>query len=310
MTKQGTRPTAGGIVRSGPHDMQFDEQSGDEIVARGMTAQTMRTRTVTAQRIAIPRNIDKYREAVLREASLCGEDFEYSWTVNGKGGRQLVQGVSIDGALIMLRNYGNCALETEEVKELETPSHWVFRSTFYDYETGFTYERCFQQRKSQDVGMKDVERARDMTYQIGQSKSQRNTVVKAMPVWLVRDACDAARTAAESKIKDVPGKAKEAIASFEKNGVSRAQLEAKLGSKMEVWTPRDILTLRAIVKAIKDKETTLENEFPPLAVAVPEPPPAPAAAPAPAAPPDAAAPTPADATTPPVPPPTEPKKAD
>ncbi len=268
--KQPQRPSVGMVKQSsGAIDMDFDEQTGDEIVTRGMTAQTMRTRTVTAQRIAVPRDLDKYRAAVVREAALCGEDFEYRWTVNGKGGKQMVEGVSVDGALIMLRNFGNCALETEPVKELETPQHWVFRSTFIDWETGFTYERCFQQRKTPPLGMKDQDRALDMAYQIGQSKSQRNTIVKAMPVWLVRDATNAARESATAAIKDVPAKAKEAIASFEKKGVTREQLEIKVGAKVDQWNPRDILTLRAIAKAIKDRETTLENEFPPLETAPP-----------------------------------------
>lgn len=307
MAKQNQRPSAA-MVTAGSSALEFDEHTGEQVgeglVTRGVTAQTMRSRTVTAQRIAVPRDLDKYKAAVIREAALCGEndEFEYRWTVNGKGGKQTIEGVSVDGAMIMLRNFGNCAVETDVIEN--TPRHWVFRSTFIDWETGFTYERCFQQRKQPPLGMKDEDRALDMAFQIGQSKSQRNTIVKAMPVWLVRAATNAARDAAAAGIKDVPAKAKEAISSFAKKNVTQAQLEAKIGATVDMWNVRDILTLRAIAKAIKDRETTVENEFPPIVEAPAQLPPTEA----PAAAPPAATEAPAAPASSPATPPAEPEK--
>jgi len=263
MAKQNQRPSAA-MVKAGSAELEFDEQTGEEIVRHGMTAMTMRTEIVTAQRIAVPRVLNKVKENVVREAELTGGDFEYRWTVKGN---QVIEGVSVDGAMILLRNFGNCDCDVQIIQD--APNFWILSARFVDYETGFSLRRAFRQRKGEKHGNFDEDRALDIAFQIGQSKAQRNVIIKSMPVWLVSAAVDAARKGAEAGIADVPKSAAEAVAGFGKLTVTQAQLEAKIGAPIATWGKRDIVFLRTVFKAIKDRETTVANEFPPIA-AVPE----------------------------------------
>lgn len=263
MAKQNQRPSAA-MVKAGSAEMEFDEQTGEEIVRHGVTAMTMRTEIVTAQRIAVPRVLNKVKDAVVREAELTGGDFEYRWTVKGN---QVIEGVSVDGAMILLRNFGNCDCDVQILHD--APTYWILSARFVDYETGFSLRRAFRQRKGEKHGNFDEDRALDIAFQIGQSKAQRNVIIKSMPVWLVSAAVEAARKGAEAGIADVAKSAAEAVTGFGKLGVSQAQLEAKIGAPLATWAKRDIVFLRTVFKAIKDRETTVANEFPPIAAEAP-----------------------------------------
>ncbi len=257
MAKQNQRPSAA-MVRGASAAIEFDEDTGEEIVHRGMTAMTMKSDVVTAQRIAVPRVLNTLKENVVREAELTADDFEYRWTAKGN----VIEGVSVEGAMIMLRNFGNCECDVQIVED--APQHWILSARFIDYETGFSLRRAFRQRKGEKHGNFDADRALDIAFQIGQSKAQRNVILKSMPVWLVNAAVEAARGAALAKVKDVPKSAAEAVAGFGKLQVTQAQLEAKVGAPIVAWGPRDIVYLRGLFKAIKDRETSVANEFPPL----------------------------------------------
>lgn len=213
-------------------------------------------------------------ERVLVEARLCGEDFLYSWT-QGKGEKaKLVEGVSIDGAMIMLRNFGNCVC-IPEIEE-EGPMHWVFKATFIDLETGLTFPRLYRQRKGESHQRSggDAERLTDIAFQIGQSKAIRNTVVSIMPGWLVSRATAASKDEALKGYKNLPEMVEKARAVFAQIGVTFEQLEAKVGRPSAQWTSDDVRLLIALQKGILSRETSVEREFPkpePAAAATPGP---------------------------------------
>lgn len=234
---------------------------------------------MTAMRVPVPRDILKLKDSAVREATLAGADFIYSWTVGGAA----VEGVSIEGAMILARAWGNCTVPVDVVEE--TPTHWTFRAVFVDLESGFTLPRLFRQRKEGVVGGRyDADRKIDMTFQIGQSKAVRNVVVRALPIWLI-DACrEAARLGGEERMADVPKHAQRAVDGFAKLGVTEGMLVKRLGAPREAWLPRDLVTLRAIHKALGERTTTIAEEFggpePPGIGATTAPAPAPAQAPA------------------------------
>jgi hypothetical protein len=234
--------------------------------ARGMVrTQTGYQTAITVQK---PRNLKDVEAAILYEAAQCGEDFIYSWRqkTNDKrldegDGKVTIEGMSIDGAMICLRNWGNVACPVTLVDE--TPTHFLLESTFIDLEKGFSFQRLYRQRKSGGPGGKmDADRAEDISFQIGQSKSQRNVVDKSLPIWLINRAIEAAKSSAAEKYKDVAAMAPRAVAGYETIGVSLAQLEARLKKAIADWTPYDLLTLSLIYKAIRDRETSAGEEFP------------------------------------------------
>lgn len=159
--------------------------AAEKVMSQGGPVQRIQTAYTTAVAVQKPRSIARITKNVLEEAKLAGSGFYYRWEVKNKktGRKSVVQGPSIDLAMCLARNYGNCALDIEVQ---ETPTHFHFKGSFIDLETGFTVPRLYRQRKKQSVGDGyGDDRAEDIVFQIGQSKAQRNAIVKAAPNWLI-----------------------------------------------------------------------------------------------------------------------------
>lgn len=219
-----------------------------------------------AQRVDVPRDLHAVSKRVLDEAELMGDDFYYSWTTKTKDGDKIVEGPSIDAAMMLYRNWGNDALPTDIYDE--GPTHWIFRAVFVDGETGSSLPRLFRQRKGeshQKTGRDgDGDRKLDIAFQIGQSKAQRNVIVKGLPAWLVNRAMEKAKESAEANYRDkLPESIERAKVAWGKLGIAVGQLEKKLAKPSAAWTTSDCRTLVALHRGIISHETSLENEFPP-----------------------------------------------
>lgn len=240
-------------------DGEFEEVSMPLATRKGGSVQKIQTRYQTAMRVDLPRDMDRVMTAVKREASLAGEDFMYSWT-QGKGqDRSIIEGVSIDGAMILARNFGNCVPEIEVTED--APTHWYLLATFIDFETGFTLPRLYRKSKTGVHGKHDAERKLDIALQIGQSKAQRNVIVKAMPTYLVKAAIEDSKRAAAAAIKDLPEAITKSVAAYAKLGVTLEDLEGYLGVRKDQWNKTDIVRLRATWRAIDERQTSVEQEF-------------------------------------------------
>jgi len=231
----------------------------------------VQTRTTYQTAIAITkaRKMGDVEAKILEEASRCGEDFVYAWRVRTTDlqkdegdGKTTIQGVSIDGAMILARNWGNCVVPVHI--EQETPTHFVLAAEFIDLETGFTVPRLYRQRKNQTTGKMEADRAEDIAFQIGQSKAQRNVIVKAIPQWLQDRAVEVAKDKAAEKYADTAQWYPKVVHYAENTlKVPVANLIHRLhGKRPEQWSKFDLLALRIAFGAIKEGETTAENEFP------------------------------------------------
>lgn len=238
-----------------------DDVPADGLVATGRALQRTQTQFATAIAVQKPRKVEMVQAAVLKEAAMAGEAFFYSWTTKNKDGSTgLIEGVSIDGALILVRNWGNCATVVELHED--APMHWVLSASFIDHETGYTGNRLFRQRKGQSpLNRHDKDRGADIDFQIGQSKAIRNVVLNCMPPYMVDKAMGAAKTAAEAAIGDLPAAITNVVAAFSKIKVTEPMLVWKVGVEKAKWQKRDVVMLRSIGNAIKLKQTTAENEF-------------------------------------------------
>lgn len=238
------------------------ESAGERIVRDGMAVQRVQAPYTTAVAVQKPRSISRVTANVLEEAKLAGSSFYYGWTAKKKdGGTEKIEGPSIDLAMCMARNYGNCALDIEED---ETLDHYRFKGVFIDLESGFTCPRLFRQRKSQNIGMKDQGRAEDIVYQIGQSKAVRNCIVRAMPTWLSDQAIDEAKKAELSRIKpeNIALARGKTLEFFRQYGVTQERIEAKIGSAIDTWTPQNIVDLRGMATALKEGRISAIELFP------------------------------------------------
>ena len=237
------------------------DQTGD-IIPGGGTLQKVETSYTTAVAVQKPRSLSTVVVNVLQEAQLAGAAFYYKWSVKTKQGPRTIQGGSIDLARSIARNFGNCVVDIEEA--YETPTHFRFKSSFIDLETGLTWPRLFRQRKGQSMGMSDTERQEDIIYQIGQSKSQRNAVFQGVPGWLVSKAIEAAEKAEVEGIKSegIEFARAKVVDYFAKYGVDRDRLEFKIGKSADGWNEMDIADLRAAATAIREGREKIEVIFP------------------------------------------------
>jgi hypothetical protein len=276
------QPTAA-PAGSAPLAKVGDEMGSDAgaLLAGGATLQRMGTGYQSAIRVQMPRDIERVRDAVIKEAAMAADSFFYFWQqktrvkdADGNWKEELadIEGPSIQGAMIMIRNWGNCACPIELVQD--APQHWILKSTFIDFETGFNLERLFRQRKAAMKGDYEPERQMDIAFQVGQSKAQRNVVDKAMPIWLVEAAMEAAKAAALAKSDaQIAKKTQAAIKAFGKRGVTQEMLEARVGRFFEdgdrvpadEWDAEIHVKLTGLWNALVDRQTRVEDEFPELA---------------------------------------------
>lgn len=122
------------------------------------------------------------------EAKLMGDRFFYGWSVNDKrsGGKVEIEGISVDGAHMLLRNWTNAVCDIDVVSVDEAA--YTFKATFVDLESGATCSRLYRQRRAPAPGNYDQQRWDDMQFSNGQSRAIRNVICAALPQWL-QDRC-------------------------------------------------------------------------------------------------------------------------
>lgn len=244
-------------------DESENESTAERAIMAGNVMMQTKTAYTTAVKVQEPRRMAKIAHNVLQEAALAGSSFFYAWEVKDRrtGRSQRIEGPSIDLAMSMARNYGNCAID---VNMQDVGGYYLFTGIFVDLETGFTCPRLFRQRKGQNTGMKDTERQEDIVFQIGQSKAIRNAVVRAMPEWLVAKAIETAKDAELGKIKpeNMHLARTRAISFFEPYGVTTERMESNIGRPVDQWTPQDIVNLRGMATAVKEGRVSADELFP------------------------------------------------
>ncbi|HUU53267.1 MAG TPA: hypothetical protein VMW44_01335 [Candidatus Bathyarchaeia archaeon] len=243
-----------------------EKTTSETMLSQGMTMQKVQTSYTTAVAVQKPRSIARVVHNVLEEAKLAGASFYYRWEVwdSTKGHKVPIQGASIDLAMCVARNYGNCAIDVESE---ETLTHYMLKGVLIDLETGFTCPRLFRQRKKQKIsGKMESERQEDIVFQIGQSKAIRNAIVQAMPSWLFEKAIATAKQAELDEIKseNIHITRSQVIDFFSKHGVNCDRMEAERGRKVDEWTAQDIVDLRGMATALTEGRISPENLFPEL----------------------------------------------
>lgn len=254
---------------------------GGEILAAGGAVQQIRTSYITAVAVQKPREIGTVKRKLLEEARLMGEDAYYGWGA----GKNQIEGPSHDLALVAARCWGNCVTDMLPVQE--SADAWIFTATFVDLETGFTRTRQFRQRKHGKVdGNYNDERKEEMNFSKGQSKAERNVIIKALPSWLINQALEEAKKGVKQKIEafvQQNGIAKAVdylIRALGKQGVKEAQVLAKCAvAERRGVTIDHLVILRGDLTALENGQERVEELFPPLEQPTPAPSSPPAEAP-------------------------------
>lgn len=223
-----------------------------------------------AQKVAVRRDEGSILQKIRAFASAAGDDWYYSWsTKNRDGSRGTVEGASIDAALYVVRLYGNCDVD---VRVQDFGDSWLYYARFTDFETGFRLMRAYQQRKSQNTGMRDADRQADIVFQIGQSKAIRNVICNAL-----RPFTDFAFTEAKGALVKKVGERldyyRERVnVRLKELGVAADRVERIVGRPLDKWLAPDIAKVIAQLQAVSEGMAHTEDLWPaPETVAPPRP---------------------------------------
>jgi|GEM_PF-3154193 len=131
------------------------------------------------------------------EAHLLADRFFYGWDVNDRasGGKKHIDGISVDGAYMLLRNWTNAVCDVDLVARDDDA--YTFKATFVDLESGATCSRLYRQHRSSPPGKYDEQRWDDMQFANGQSRAIRNVICAALPQWLQDRCMEIAQRSAE-----------------------------------------------------------------------------------------------------------------
>lgn len=248
--------------------MQFDiPKQGDMVPAAGGPMMISTTRgIVTAQRVAVPRDMGRLMQTVKSNCAAFGQAYTYSWDVKDRanGRKQTVEGGTIKLANMLARAFGNCHIGVEVEN---TQTHTIFTAIFTDLETGFTMERPFQQRKSMNIGAGyDDARKADMAFQVGVSKAIRNVVLNALPD-LAAFAVEEAKKALSAWLTTDGNKDKAWTfigRVMTDHGIDIKQVEAVVGRPSKDWTLQNLAKVLTEMRAIEDGFAPAAEVYPSL----------------------------------------------
>lgn len=256
------------MVNNAVQTNKIDESfnTAGEALNQGKAIQVVQTPYQTAVAIQKPRNLREVEKKCLDEAALAGDTCYYGWG----SGKDRIEGPSISCAMIALRNFGNCAVASRPV--IETPTAFIFTSAFIDLETGVTYERQFRQSKKSIVyGKHDEARKEDIRFQIGQSKADRNAVLRAVPSWLTDKMVEEAKAGVREQIErfvndpkkgGIEAARKRAFDALSKYGVKIEQIEIKLDKKYAAWDIECLVILQGDIKALTTGTESADALYP------------------------------------------------
>lgn len=239
-------------------------------VDRETPVTTVHTSYVTAQHVPQKRQIKALLKEAVDIAELSGEIFFYRWettTTNQQTGEKekgYIVGPSVKLANEAARIFGNCVVQQKPVQE--TAKAWIFTSAFIDLETGFTRERQFRMDKQFPIyGRMDKFRKDDSRFQIGQSKSDRNVTLNALPQIIVdkmlKAAIQSVRNSIVFKIEntyggDINKAIDETLKAMSKYSIDQTLIERKLGLKRKLWDVDTLVILYGDYKALEGGEHT------------------------------------------------------
>jgi hypothetical protein len=193
-----------------------------------------------------------------------GEAAYYGWAA----GKDRIEGPSQALAYAAARCWGNCAVDQQPIEE--TPDAWVFTSVFVDCETGFTLTRKFRQSKKWTVhGKLDAERKDDVRFQIGQTKGDRNVILKALPKWLIDKAMEEAKAGVRLKLENyianhgMSAAIDYAVKELAKSGVDETRVCAKFSvAKKSALSLDNLVIIAGDIKAIQQGQEYPEELYP------------------------------------------------
>jgi hypothetical protein len=216
-----------------------------------------------AQPVAVHRDLGRIMERLRVLAAAAGSDWYYRYPVrNRKENRtDWIEGPSIKLANDLSREYGNCDIDC---RAQDLGDQWLLHARFVDLESGYSLTRPFQARKTTSrIGGDDDGRRADSAFSIAVSKAIRNVVCNALQTF-ADFAFEEAKNALVERIGKDLAKYREETIKRVSARVDLKRVEAVVGRAAKDWLAPDVARVIAMMKAVTDGMSSLDETFPPL----------------------------------------------
>jgi len=208
-----------------------------------------------------PRSVDKALKEALTLATLDEETAGSMFYAMPRSGKT-IEGPSARLAEVMAYSWGNLRVDADIVAEDKTTV--TAMGTCFDLEKNVAVRVRVKRRITDKRGKRYNEDMIGVTSNAAISIALRNAVFKVIPQAFTRRIYQDARTASLGKGGTTTQKRQKALEWFNKAGVKDEQVFELLGVRgMDDIMEDQLITLRGLVTAIKDGDTTVEMTFNP-----------------------------------------------
>jgi hypothetical protein len=208
---------------------------------------------------AFPRSLNRFMNECLSMATLTEQvaaDCIYALPRDGK----TIEGPSARLAEIVASAWGNCRAGSRIVAE--DADFITAQGVFHDLERNVSITYEVRRRITDRNGRRFKPDMIAVTGNAACSIALRNAVFKGVPKAFWAAIYDAAKQAAVGDVKTIANKRADALAYLQKMGVTEAQVLAVLGiAGAEDIGADQLATLRGLITAIKDGDTTVDQAF-------------------------------------------------
>lgn len=210
----------------------------------------------------------------MREATAQASVAERAFFKFPRGG-QTVSGPSIHLARELARCWGNIQFGVTELRRDDDKGESEMQAYAWDLETNARNATTFIVPHKRDTkkGVVQLADMRDIYENNANNGARRlrEAIFAVLPGWFVDEAQDRCNeTLTKGGGVPLPQRIANGIAAFEAIGISRRQLEAKIGRPSKDWNEHDITALGVSLKSIRNGEVTKDEEFPPATVSAEE----------------------------------------
>jgi hypothetical protein len=208
---------------------------------------------------AYPRSVDKALKEALTLATLDEETAASMFYALPRSGKT-IEGPSARLAEVMAYSWGNLRVDADIIAEDRT--HVTAMGTCFDLEKNVAVRVRVKRRITDKRGKRYNEDMIGVTSNAAVSIALRNCVFKVIPAALVRRIYADARTASLGQGGTITQKRQKALDWFGKLGVKEEEVFQVLGVRgMDDIGEDQLITLRGLVTAIQDGETSVEQTF-------------------------------------------------
>ncbi|GAA3027722.1 hypothetical protein [Streptosporangium longisporum] len=205
-----------------------------------------------------PRNLTKTRAAMRRSCKnprFAEKAFYQYWS-----GDELVHGESVHLARELARCWGNVDYGVNELDRDEVGGRVQLQVYAWDTESNVRRTQTFWVRAlDQPADPRDVYGAQaDIA-----SRRLRAVIISVLPVWLVEEAKDLCHsTLVKGDGRPMQERVGEMVDDFAGLGVTVDQLEGRVGSGIDEWSPYDVAQLQVLLRGVRRRELAVEEVFP------------------------------------------------